>query len=83
MNIEIRIVDNHYEIRSIEGRNPQWRAAQFSSHAPGALTLVGGNPARYFAPADPLWWLAWWESRPVSIILEGELKSAESGGNQA
>ena len=44
--------------------------------ANGELRTSGGNPARYFAPDDQLWWLAFAIEGAKSIRITGELKSA-------
>lgn len=43
--------------------------------ANGELRTVGGNPARYFAPDDILWWLAFAIEGKEIITITGALKS--------
>jgi len=74
------------EVKPAEHSNQYWGAAIINGTrkpfhlleigTDGELRTVGGNPARYFAPIDPLWWLEFWQNAPSSIIITGELKQA-------
>ena len=78
IHLDIRpLADGRYlaSARLAEDRRGPEHLMIFSDAAPGALRTEGGNPSRFFAPSDPLWWLGFaYAEAPPTLEIEGELR---------